>query len=198
MMKAKNLYTTGEVAKLLELSPMTILNAIKRGVLRAGQTHGGHYRISQESLDTYRKRFRITNGKAGPEKKRVLIVDDEPAQLRMFRRALEADPGLEVEATDSGYEAGFLTKSFKPDLILLDIYLRDLDGRRVARQIRADDELKNTKIVAVTGAEDPKVIEEVKQTGVDDIIRKPVSLKELRERVNEILSSEKGGKRRRK
>lgn len=195
MPKEKNYYTTGEVARLLNVSQMTVWNAIKKKVLRAGRTHGGHYRISRESLDDYRRRFQLTDETPGSDKWRILIVDDEPTVLRMLRRSLEFDPSLEIKTTDSGYEAGFLTKSFKPDLILLDIFLKDLDGRRVARQIRSDEELKGTKIVAVTGARDPKDLKEIKQAGVDDIIEKPITPTELRARVGRILHHEVGGGR---
>ena len=94
---------------------------------------------------------------------RILIIDDE-APIRLF-----------------------LTKSLKPDLILLDIFLKDVDGREVVKLIHSDSELKNTRIVAISVTKDPKEIRSIKASGDDAFIQKPISPADLRERLKALL-----------
>jgi excisionase family DNA binding protein len=186
-MSEKLFFSTGDVAKLMNVSPTTIFRAIDRKVLKASTTPGGHYRISRSDLEQFLRDNNVPVEVLEPRIKRVLIVEDNAAELRAYQRTLESEPRLDVRATASGYEAGFLTKSFKPDLILLDIFLDDADGRQVARLIRMDPELKDTKIVAMTGSTDPAVLREVEALGFDAFISKPVEPEALVERVRRLL-----------
>ncbi len=184
-MDSKAFYTTGEIARLLDMSPATIFRAIEKGQLKSSTTPGGHNRISREDLETFLKTnnisLRVLDSRA--RRMRVLIVEDNPAELRMFKRALQSVTDLEIMTTPSGYEAGFLTKSFWPELILLDIFLQETDGREIVKLIRGDPELKGAKIIAISGAASPEDLQAIKACGVDDFIQKPVSPDELRERV---------------
>jgi len=184
-MAEKSFYTTGDVARMLDMSPATIFRAIENGVLKASTTPGGHNRISREDLEAFLKKnnisLRVLDSRA--RRKRVLIVEDNPAELRMFKRALQAVTDFDIMTTTSGYEAGFLTKSFWPDVILLDIFLQESDGREIVKLIRMDPELKGAKILAISGTASEAQIQAIKASGVDDFIQKPVSPDELRERV---------------
>ncbi|MFN0118736.1 MAG: response regulator [Elusimicrobiota bacterium] len=120
-------------------------------------------------------------------KKRILIVEDNPAELRMLHRSLSLEENFSVKSTNSGYQAGFLTQSFKPDLIILDIFLEDVDGREVAKTIQADNKFKRTKIAAITGTTDPKEIETLESCCFDEIIYKPIAPHLLRQKVKKML-----------
>lgn len=182
----KKYYTTGEVAQICHVSAATIFRAIVNKSLRAAKTPGGHFRVSSDDLDHFLKKSNLA-----PEKEtrnaRILIVEDNPVELRFFKRALEREKSFEINTTGSGYEAGFLTQSLKPDLILLDILLADSDGREVARLIRADNELKHTKIIAITGAKDAKIIKDLVSTHFDSFIFKPIDPDELLTKVRRLL-----------
>lgn len=186
-MREKEFYSTGDVAKLLSVSHATVFRAIDRKRLKASTTPGGHYRIRRVDLEAFLQENNIPAAVLEPRPKRVLIVEDNPAVLRLFQRSLEADPLLEVKGTASGYEAGLLTKSFLPDLIVLDIFLEDADGRQVARLIRRDPELRHTRIIAVTGAREASVLEEIRREGFDDLVEKPVDPERFREKVRRLL-----------
>lgn len=183
----KEFYSTGEVARLLDVSAVTIFRAISRGRLRASTTPGGHYRVNRKDLEFFLKENKVGLNVLEPRTKRVLIVEDNPAELRMLQRLLGAEPDLEVKGTTSGYEAGYLTKSFQPDLLLLDIFLKDVDGREVVRLLRSDPVLKDTKIVAITGARDPKDLREIRACGVQALIRKPIQPEALRRQLRSLL-----------
>jgi len=188
-MPTKAFYTTGEIARLLAMSPATIFRAIENGLLEASTTPGGHHRVSREELEAFLKKNRIDPRVLDSlaRKVRVLIVEDNPAELRMFKRALESLPNCEILTTNSGYEAGFLTRSFGPDAILLDIFLQDSDGREIIKLIRGTPKLKGVKIAAMSGTASAEQIRSIRACGIDDFIEKPVSPDDLRRRIEALL-----------
>jgi two-component system KDP operon response regulator KdpE len=101
----------------------------------------------------------------------VLVVDDEPAVRLVVKRNLEGH-GYRVEAADSGQQGLDSFERLRPDLVLLDLGLPDLDGFQVIRAIR---ETASTPIIvlSVRGAERDKV--QALDLGADDYLTKPLA-----------------------
>ncbi len=83
-------------------------------------------------------------------KKKILVVDDEPGLTRMVRRGLEAKGNYLVMEENSGARALMAARNFKPDLVLLDVMMPDVDGGSVASEFAEDDDLKHVPIVFLT------------------------------------------------
>ena len=84
------------------------------------------------------------------KKKRILIVDDEVTVTRGLKLYLEGTGAYEVRAENSGARALASAKEFKPDLIVLDVIMPEVDGGSVAAQVREDNNLKDTPIIFLT------------------------------------------------
>src|SRR5439155_11941783 len=115
----------------------------------------------------------------------ILVVDDVPENVRLLEAVLTAHAYDVVSATN-GASALEAVKSEKPDLILLDIVMPDIDGYTVCRRLRADDETAMLPVIMVTssvGAEKKMAIE----AGADDFIPKPFNHDELLVRVRSLL-----------
>lgn len=84
------------------------------------------------------------------EKKRVLVVDDEPRFTRMLKLNLEKTGLYEVGAETKGTRVLDSARAFHPHLILLDVVMPDVDGGDIAQQIRTDDLLKGVPIIFLT------------------------------------------------
>ena len=84
------------------------------------------------------------------EKKKILIIDDEADFTRLMKLNLEETGKYEVSIENKGANGFATVKSFKPDLILLDILIPDMYGTEIARQIRSDESVKNIPIVFLT------------------------------------------------
>ncbi|MEO7741439.1 MAG: response regulator [Usitatibacter sp.] len=121
-----------------------------------------------------------------PQARRVLVVDDVPSNVRMLAGLLKAR-GYEVITAASGQEGLDKSLSERPDIVLLDVMMPDLDGYEVCRAIRARPETQMLPIVMVTALDQPE--ERVKgiEAGADDFLSKPISQPELVARLRSLL-----------
>jgi CheY-like chemotaxis protein len=83
-------------------------------------------------------------------KKRILLVDDEPALTRMMRLNLEQTGRYEVREENFGANALAAARAFQPDLIFLDVMMPDKDGDEIAEQLDEDPQLKHISYVFLT------------------------------------------------
>lgn len=185
--KVQKLYTTHEVARLLGVTPITVIRWIESGKFKCFTTVGGHRRIGHDELMKFAKMFNLPwQGDEEVEKRQdfvVLTVDDEADMLEMERDILSLVNGLKVVAVTNGFSAGAKLVEERPDLVFLDFLMPELDGFEFCRFIREDPRFKNLPIVAVTGLKNDLDVKRIKEAGVDDILSKPFSSQQMIERV---------------
>lgn len=117
---------------------------------------------------------------------KVLIVDDEEDIRELIKFNLERE-GFEVEEAKNGREAVETAKSFKPNLILLDVMMPEMDGMEACYQIREIPELKNTVIAFLSARNEDYSQIAGFNAGADDYIAKPIAPRVLISRVNALL-----------
>ena len=180
----KNVYTTGEVAAICKISQQTVIRCFDNGKLKGFRVPGSRFRrIPRESLLQFMKENDIPLDHVETGKKRILVVDDDEAILEMLFELLERDGRFDVKVARGGYEAGILTQEFRPDAIILDYKLPDIDGNKVCQTIRANPSYIGTKIIIISGVADPDEIAELKTAGADDFLKKPFQIDELISRI---------------
>jgi excisionase family DNA binding protein len=184
---SEKFYSTSAAARLCNVSHSTIFRAILNKKLKAFSTPGGHFRISPTDLEDFAQQNGIPYTGRAERRHRVLVIEDNPAELRLVKRLLESDPYMEVQTTELGFKAGFIMQVFKPDLILLDIYLKDMDGREIVRLVRSDPVLKSAQIMAISAAKDPAEISDIKKSGIDYFLPKPINPKTFLSQVKALL-----------
>jgi len=116
--------------------------------------------------------------------KKILVVDDEIATLTLVRRVLLPE-GYEVLTTTDGKEALRLYEEAKPDLILLDVIIPEIDGLTVLRQIRKTDPFVG--IIVISALTSEKIARDAILSGANDYMTKPFTFHDLRERIKEVL-----------
>ena len=117
--------------------------------------------------------------------KKILAVDDEPDILKILSLRLDKS-GYEVIGARDGREALDLARRMIPDLIILDVYLPDMNGDDVARIMKNDDKLKNILIILIS-ATAITVAQRTKECGADGSIAKPFEPEELMDKVKKLL-----------
>lgn len=123
--------------------------------------------------------------KTGRKKQVILIIDDEKEALEISSMILQSS--FEVISAESGEEGLRMAFEHKPSLILLDAYLPGMDGYRICRILRTQDDTKDTPIAFFSAATQDNEIEMCYACGGDDFIVKPFSSKEMLEKVNTLL-----------
>ena len=122
-------------------------------------------------------------------KKRILIVEDNDLNLKLFRDLLTAH-GYETIETREGLEAINLTRSERPDLILMDIQLPEVSGLDVTRRIKADGDISFIPIIAVTAFAMKDDEEKILSAGCQAYISKPISIVPFLNTVRRFLGEE--------
>ena len=117
---------------------------------------------------------------------KLLVVDDEPEILEMVTGHFSLR-GYQVLKAQDGLEGLKLAKSECPDVILLDLKMKEMDGDRFLEKIR--EEKIASKVLVITGYQDKALHEKIESLGVEGIIEKPVSLKELQRKIQELIPS---------
>ncbi|WP_340107195.1 response regulator [Pikeienuella sp. HZG-20] len=107
--------------------------------------------------------------------KKVLIVEDNDLNLRLFNDLLASEGYDTVTSTGEGDVAG-LARSILPDLILMDIRLKSADGLETTRRIKSDVATRSIPVIAITGCAMAGDEERIRATGFADYLTKPVSL----------------------
>ena len=120
---------------------------------------------------------------------KILIVEDEIQLNRVMELMLQADGYYKIRCAFDGNEALHLIKTDKPDLILLDVMIPELDGYSLCKIIKNDDNYKNTKIIMITAKKMEEDVLEGFKSGAIDYITKPFSNKILLARIKAHLES---------
>jgi excisionase family DNA binding protein len=192
-------YTTYQVAKQLGVTLPTVVNWVNSGLLHAHRTPGGHRRIAHNDVIAFGRdqnypisRDLLEAGSA--RKKKVLVVDDERDFAELVRDYLQGKSELEVEIADSGFQAGFAVARFKPDLILMDLMMPDMDGFEVHRTLREDPDTRHIPVIACTAYRDPDIDRRIRDARFDGLIEKPLKMEALLELIQSRLGIAPDGK----
>ncbi|MEA1978863.1 MAG: response regulator [Chloroflexota bacterium] len=119
--------------------------------------------------------------------KRVVCIEDEPEMIDLVRLIL-GRKGFDVIGANGGIEGLETVQRERPDLVLLDLMMPDMDGWEVYQQMKADDDLRNIPVVVVTAkAQSIDKVLGLHIAKVDDYITKPFGPQELLESVEKIL-----------
>lgn len=120
------------------------------------------------------------------EPARILVVDDERDTTDLLSFKLENE-GFVTEVTNVPQKALGLVREFRPDLILLDIMMSDLNGYQICHTLKADRELRSIPVIFLTARGEPEDRIKGLETGVDDYVAKPFDSRELILRVRAVL-----------
>lgn len=129
--------------------------------------------------------------KALPSAPRVLIVEDN-VEMRKFLRQVLGHHGYELLEASDGVEGVQITRQERPDLILMDISLPQLDGLEATRQIKEDPELPQIPVIAVTAHARSSDEQRAREAGCDGYLSKPYSLRSLVDLVQSFLPIQHG------
>ncbi len=184
----KKVFTTGEAAQLCKVSQQTIIRCFDSGRLNGFRVPGSKFRrIPREELLRFMRQNGIPTETMESSKRKILIVDDDPKIVELLEDVFRSDERMEVSSASTGYDAGLLTERLKPDLIILDYMLPDVNGNVVCERIRSNGDLVATKILLVSGVINQSEVQALLDAGADAFVQKPFKIADLSERVHDLL-----------
>jgi excisionase family DNA binding protein len=180
----KTVFTTGEAAKICKVSQQTIIRCFDNGQLKGFRVPGSKFRrIPREALYKFMRDNNIPTDALESGKRKVLLVDDDPEVVDTINRALLDDGRFEVRIATNGFDAGMMVKEYRPDLLVLDVMLPDINGKEVCHRVRADPAMEDVRIVCISGMIEDDKIQELKLAGADDFLGKPFDVDVLIEKM---------------
>jgi excisionase family DNA binding protein len=183
----QEVFSTGEAAGICNVSQQTIIRCFDMGRLQGFRVPGSRFRrIPRESLLRFMRENGIPTAPLESARKQVLLVENDQQIVELFRYTMDRDARYQVSTAASSYEAGVLTEQLKPDLILVDAGMPDLDAEFMCRRVKANP-LLHARIVVLTNGLEPKSVDAFRASGADDVVRKPFNVAHLVTRMDDLL-----------
>jgi two-component system OmpR family response regulator len=191
-MSRNKVYTTGEAAKICKVSQQTIIRCFDNGSLKGFRVPGSRFRrIPRADLYSFMRANGIPTDALESGKRKLLIVDDDQQLVELLHDTFEADGRFEIKTANNGFDAGMLVKEFRPDLVVLDIMLPDINGKEVCQRIRSDATMEAVKIICISGMVEQDKVADLKAAGADDFMQKPFDTAKLVDRACELLEMDR-------
>jgi len=177
----KSYLTPAQVAALLMVSPAGVRQWAQKGALKALTTPGGHRRFLYRDVAQFAMERGLTLNTFHRQDLKVLVVDDEPNVSGYIKTLLEefTNNNITIKIANDGFQAGFLVRDFKPQIVLLDLMMPGMDGFQVCEKLSADPSLKSIRIIALTGFHTQENVERILHCGAEDCLAKPIDSKRL-------------------
>ncbi len=123
---------------------------------------------------------------------KILYIEDHPAQRDIMAQMLELS-GYEVAVASDGIDGLEQARSWKPDLILMDLRMPRMDGFEAIKELRKDPTTEEIPVIAISAWASAKHKERAMEAGANEHFTKPVDLTRLLDTINRLLAGNKGG-----
>jgi len=179
-MTTKTVFTTGEAAKVCKVSQQTIIRCFDNGSLKGFRVPGSRFRrIPRDLLFQFMQENGIPTDALESGKRKVLIVDDDEELVELLVDVFERDKRFDIRTANNGFDAGMTVKEFRPDLVVLDVMLPDINGKEVCQKIRSDKSLEKVRVICISGMVEQDKIEDLKVAGANEFLQKPFTVDSL-------------------
>jgi PleD family two-component response regulator len=160
---------------------------VRSGELKGYPTPGGKYKIRKEDLESFiREKMKHLPDADLFQRKKILIVDDEPRVLKVLNKMLSLH-GYQIEEALDGFEAGVKIMSFKPELLILDLYMSGMDGFELCKRIKSNPNTSHIKIIVYTGFDSEENKDRIMKAGAEGYLVKPVDESILLQNIEDLL-----------
>lgn len=177
-----------EIADFLHMSTSKVYQLARNGKIPSLRIDY-RWRFDQDEIEKWLAEQKESAQSARSKTKsllRFVAIDDQPQILETIRDMIHDEfPESDFKACTTGVEGLLLAGQFKPDVLLLDLRMKGMDGYEVCRQIRQNPELKSMLVVAMTGYWKEETKAKAIDAGADIYIAKPFSAQELGRAIKE-------------
>ena len=184
MLIEKEVLTTGEVAKICNVAPRTVSKWFDSGSLKGYRIPGSRdRRIPVSELIKFMKAHGIPLDGIASGRTRVLIVDDDRQVVDTLEKVLTEQTSYEVKTSINAFQAGMECERFRPHVLLMDIHVGENDARMLVDQVRKNEHLQFTKIIAMSGKLTDGQAQGLRPAGFDGFLKKPFQIRQVVEAI---------------
>lgn len=171
-------FTTGQIANHCGVNFRTVLRWINRGYIRANKLPGrGDHRVSLDDFIAFLNENKLEPLANSTERPRALIIDDETNMVNSIGRIFSSN-GFDVLTAENGFRAGYLLNQAKPQILTLDLNMKELSGFEVLKIIKGLKLNEKVWVIVISGESSEK-LEKAIELGADFYLRKPFSKLDL-------------------
>ena len=182
----KTAHTTGEVARICNVTKRTVIKWIESGRLKGYLIPGSsHRRVAASALADFMRANSIPDTQGALPRPKVLIVDDDRDFVELLKDALR--DSFDVDTAGSALEAASRLPLFRPNAILLDIRLPDLSGLDVCRHFQDYKREANVPILCMSAYGHELDVAEIRRCGADDFLPKPLKIGDLKRQLRSMV-----------
>ena len=170
------LLKTNDAAEYLGVSRSSLTNWVKQGLLDSGSTPGGHYRFSLDKLDKFAEKrgLLIPRTLKDSGNIKILVIDDDAAFREFIKDSLDVFSGFELREASDGMQGVLLIGTWKPDLVILDLRMPNMNGIEFCRILRRNEDTEDVKVIVTSAHLSPDAKAEILKLSVDAVLEKPV------------------------
>jgi excisionase family DNA binding protein len=184
MLIEKEVLTTGEVAKICNVAPRTVSKWFDSGSLKGYRIPGSRdRRIPVSELIKFMKAHGIPLDGIASGRTRVLIVDDDRQVVDTLEKVLTEQTSYEIKTSINAFQAGMECERFRPHVLLMDIHVGENDARMLVDQVRKNEHLQFTKIIAMSGKLTDGQAQGLRPAGFDGFLKKPFQIRQVVEAI---------------
>jgi len=194
----KEVYRSKEVAEILHVTSRTVQLWADSGILKSWKTSGGHrrfYRHDIEEAAAILQKSETSKINAAFADKdstgvvRVLVIEDDPPLLKLYRIVMEQwDLPITLDFASDGYEGMLKIGRDKPSILILDLCLPSVDGFRIVETLSRDASSELTKLIIISGLSNQEIEEKLNSTHDYTLMSKPIDFIELEKMVAQTCS----------
>lgn len=175
------LLSSHEVGSLLQMDASSVVKWVNSGLLPAYRTPGGHRRVRvSELIQFLRAKGMFVPAELVGHSLKTLVVDDDAQLLASLTRAARNhSEAITLQTRQSGIEALVAIGSWRPDVVVLDVQMPEMDGIEVCRRLKQQTETRNIEVLMMTGAYSKDVEKACLEAGAKAVLVKPVTMSRL-------------------
>ncbi len=171
-----------------DISTVTVQRLLNNNKLKGFRTsENAHWKIPRKELIKYMKKHNIPMEFLNGDIIKILVVDDEVSITQMIERTFKDIDKFQIETANSGFIAGTKLESFKPDVVVLDIFLGDMDGRELFDHIQDHPEFNKVRVIGITGNLSQDEIQPLLNKGFSSFLLKPFNMNKLKETILDVV-----------
>jgi excisionase family DNA binding protein len=187
--KRKDILTTGQVAQICKVAPRTVTKWFDSGQLKGYRIPGGRdRRIPTSELLRFMKSNNMPTDGLEHDKIRILIVDSDWQLANNTATELRKLPVYDIETAGSGFDAGLIAQKFEPHVILINLMAASIDADHICTNIRNNEDLQTTKVIAFAEGLKQNEIGAVLKKGYDACLTNSSDISEIIKTINQVTS----------